>query len=60
MSDFNKCLVCKHYTPTQIFELCTAPKSKYTVASKDDFHTISHMRLHRCGEAAVLFQSEKT
>lgn len=49
------CLMCKHYENAVVFELCKHPSSRYSVAGKEDFHTIGHMStVGACRADAVL------
>lgn len=48
------CKDCKWFKPTAIFDLCHNKVSQYSIEGKFSFHTISHMRLHGCGENGAL------
>lgn len=52
----DKCKSCKAYRNVVVFDLCTRDESRYTVAGKDDFHTVGHMRLYQCGKDARLWR----
>lgn len=51
------CAECKHCESGLVFELCLRDESKYSIAGKDDFHTIGHMRGPRgaCGPDGNLY-----
>lgn len=52
------CRGCDHYRDAAVFELCTHPRSAYTVAERSDFHSIGHMRKYECGHDAALFKQK--
>ena len=52
----NRCHECAHHEPTTVFDLCKHSSSRYSIAGKEDFHTIGHMRsVGACRGEAVLF-----
>jgi hypothetical protein len=54
--DLTKCHECEHYKSTAVFDLCMHAQSRYSIAGKVDFHTISHMRANGpCRREATLF-----
>ena len=54
--DLSKCDECEHHKSTAVFELCMHTDSRYSIAGKVDFHTISHMRsIGSCRPEATKF-----
>lgn len=55
--NLERCYSCIHYEPTALFDLCKHHSSRYSIAGKVDYHTISHMRsAGSCRDGAVLFE----
>lgn len=60
----HKCSDCKHSHHSIIWIECKHKDSEYQVVgshvSKIHYHTITHMRLNRCGTDATLFSKRES
>lgn len=57
-ADLDKCRKdCKFYENAVVFELCKHEDSQYSVADKEDFHSIGHMwAVSSCGPDARCYR----
>ena len=56
--DITECRMCKFYSNTVFFELCTHEQSNYKVGNEASIHTCVHMRgpTGPCGKEARLLK----